>query len=68
MSPGSVVIYLEDPLLYGRMLLLEVHQDGRLLCESIRADKHGEHARDLFDAHELETAEKWGALDEPAAA
>lgn len=68
MAPGSVVIYLSDPLLYGKMLLLEVNQDGRLKCEQIHADHNGDYGRDLFDAHELELYDVWArAFDEPAA-
>jgi hypothetical protein len=58
-APGSIVIYTADPLLYGKMLILEVVADGRLLCESIHTDREGQYARELFDAHELELAERW---------
>jgi hypothetical protein len=59
MTPGAIVIYLADPLLYGKLLILEVTADTRLLCEAIHADPNGEYARELFDAHELELADKW---------
>jgi hypothetical protein len=59
MTPGSIVVYVADPLMYGKMLILEVTKDARLLCESMHADKNGDFARDLFDAHELELAAKW---------
>jgi hypothetical protein len=38
-QPGDIVIYKADPLLYGRMLLLEVTEDNRIRCEAIRADR-----------------------------
>jgi hypothetical protein len=59
MAPGSIVLYIADPLLYGKMIVLEVVQDGRLLCESIHTDREGQYARELFDSHELELAERW---------
>jgi hypothetical protein len=59
MTPGSIVIYVADPLMYGKMLILEVTKDMRLLCEAMHADKNGDFARDLFDSHELELAAKW---------
>ena len=54
MSPGSVVIFTSDPLMYGRMLVLEVTSAGLLLCESLheRLDD-GSYRRDVFHPQEL---------------
>lgn len=59
MKPGDLVIYLEDPLLFGRLLVLEVTADNRLLCEQLHANSRGDHGRELFDSHELELASRW---------
>lgn len=59
MAAGDFVILVADPLLYGKLLVLEVTADGRLLCEQVHADQRGEYARELFDAHELELASAW---------
>jgi hypothetical protein len=61
MAPGTIVVYPEDILLYGKMIILEVVADGRLLCEQLHADRRGEHARELFAPHELETFDRWNA-------
>lgn len=61
MGVGDFVVYLADPLMYGKLLILEVAADGRLLCEQVHADAGGEYARELFDAHELELASAWKA-------
>jgi hypothetical protein len=58
-SPGDFVIYPADPLLYGRLWIVGVHADGRLECEQIHADKHGEFGRELFDPLELELESVW---------
>ena len=62
MAPGDFVVYTADPLLYGKLWIVGVLADGRLECEQIHADKNGEFGRELFDAHELELAEKWTAV------
>lgn len=59
MKPGDIVIYTADPLLYGKLLIVGVHEDTRLLCEAVHKDSDGEYARELFDAHELELADQW---------
>ena len=59
MKPGSIVIYIGDPLLYGKMLVLGSLPDGRLECESIHPDRNGDYSRDGFDPQELELAERW---------
>jgi hypothetical protein len=59
MAPGSIVVYLEDPLLYGKMLVIDLTEDGRLVCECIHRDATGEFPREAFKAQELELAEKW---------
>lgn len=61
MQLGSIVIYTGDPLLFGKLIVVGVHADSRLLCEAMHADHHGEYARDLFDAHELVHASLWEA-------
>lgn len=53
MTPGDLVIYTADPLLFGRMIILSVDQ-GRYQCEAIHADPDGNHPRETFAAHELE--------------
>lgn len=59
MAPGSIVVYLGDPLLYGKMLIVDLTADGRLVCESIHRDSAGEYPRDGFDPHELELYDDW---------
>lgn len=61
MAAGDLVIYLADPLMYGKLIVLEVAADGRLLCEQVHADRRGDYGRELFDAHELELASAWKA-------
>jgi hypothetical protein len=61
MKPGAVVIYPADPLLYGKLLVIGTHDDGRLECEQVHADRRGEFARDLFWPQELETFDRWAA-------
>ena len=59
MTAGDIVVYLADPLMYGKLLVLEVAADGRLLCEAIHREPDGTYARELFDAIELELASVW---------
>lgn len=59
MSAGDIVIYTADPLMYGKLLVVAVAADGRLLCEQIHKDARGDFARELFDAHELELVSVW---------
>ncbi len=58
MQPGDIAIYRTDPLLYGKLLILE-HRDTKLLCEQVHPDSHGDYARELFDPSELEHADTW---------
>jgi hypothetical protein len=58
---GSFVIYTTDPLLYGKLLVIGCHSDGRLICEQVHADQHGEYAREVFDVQELEEYDRWAA-------
>jgi hypothetical protein len=67
MTAGDICIYVADPLLYGRLLILEVQKDNRLLCEQVHADSHGEYGRELFDAQELELASRWQHPEEATA-
>jgi hypothetical protein len=60
-KPDTIVIYIADPLLYGKLLLIGTHDDGRLECEQLHADRNGEFARDLFWPHELEAFDRWAA-------
>jgi hypothetical protein len=32
MTAGSIVVYLADPLMYGRMIVVEITANGRVLC------------------------------------
>ena len=59
MTAGDFVIYTADPLMYGKMVIVTVTEDARLLCEAIHPDRHGDYARDVFDPQELELANKW---------
>jgi len=59
MQPASIVIYTADPLLYGKLIVLEATADGRLVCEQVHADRDGAYAREIFDPHELELADRW---------
>lgn len=59
LDPASVVIYSTDPLLYGRLIVMEHRPDGRLLCEALHADSDGVYARELFEDSELERAGEW---------
>jgi hypothetical protein len=59
MSAGDIVVYLTDPLLYGRMLIIQVTPDGRLLCEALHADRDGDLYRGIFDAHEVDLASRF---------
>jgi hypothetical protein len=61
MAPGSIVIYLEDPLLYGKMIIVDLTESGQLVCECVHKDAAGEFPREAFTPHELELAEKWVA-------
>jgi hypothetical protein len=56
---GSLVIYTADPLLFGKLIVIRVHEDGRLECEAVHKDSDGNYARDLFSAQELELAATW---------
>jgi len=59
MAPGSIVVYLEDPLLYGRMIIVDLDEHGRLVCECVHRDATGEFPRESFAPHELELAQRW---------
>lgn len=59
MAPGSIVVYLEDPLLYGKMIIVDLTEDGRLVCECVHRDATGDFPREAFNEHELELANKW---------
>jgi hypothetical protein len=59
MQPGDFVIYVADPLLYGRLWIVGTHHDGRLLCEAVRREHDGTYARELFEPMELELADRW---------
>jgi hypothetical protein len=65
-KPGTIVIYPADPLLYGKLILIGTHDDGRLECEQVHADRKGKFARELFWPHELETFDMWTAGRVPA--
>jgi hypothetical protein len=62
MQAGDFVIYTADPLMYGKLLIVGVAADGRLLCEQVHADHRGEYARELFEAHELELHARFAAV------
>jgi hypothetical protein len=62
MTAGSIVVYLADPLMYGRMIVVEITANGRVLCECIHKDGADTYPRELFDAHELELADKWAEV------
>jgi hypothetical protein len=66
MKPAAIVIYVADPLLYGKLLIIGTHADGRLVCEQVHADRNGEFARELFDVQELEEYDRWAATQVPA--
>lgn len=59
MTPGDVVVVLEDPLNLGKLLILSVEDDGKLLCEALHADDRGDYYRDKFAALELELFDVW---------
>jgi hypothetical protein len=59
MSAGDIVVYLTDPLLYGRLLIIQITPDGRLLCEALHADRDGDLYRGIFDAHEVDLASRF---------
>jgi hypothetical protein len=59
MAPGSIVVYLADPLLYGKMIIVDATENGLLVCECIHRDATGDYPREAFDPHELELAAKW---------
>jgi hypothetical protein len=53
-QPGTIVIYQADPLMYGRMVILEVEGPGLLKCESLHErSPDGTYRRDLFHPQEL---------------
>lgn len=54
MQPGDLVFYTADPLLFGKLLILEVTEHNQLRCEAVHADSDGTFARGDFSAHELE--------------
>lgn len=58
MTAGDLVLYVKDPLLFGRLLIIEVTADNRLLCEALHAEPDGTYARETFAAHELELYER----------
>lgn len=54
MTPGSIVTFTEDPLMYGRMWIIEVTSNGHLLCESLHEQNpDGSYLREVFHAQEL---------------
>lgn len=54
MKSGSMVVYTEDPLMYGRMWIIEVTSNGHLLCESLHEQNaDGSYRREVFHAQEL---------------
>lgn len=58
MQPGSIVLFIEDKLLYGRMWIIEVTGNGHLLCESLHERlEDGTYRREVFHAMELELDE-----------
>lgn len=59
MTIGDFVIFTADPLMYGRMIIVDVTANALLICEAVHADRHGDYARDIFDPHELELAARW---------
>lgn len=59
MASGDIVIYTADPLLYGKLIVLGAHKDGRLECEAIHREPDGTYARELFNPQELELASEW---------
>jgi hypothetical protein len=53
-QPGTIVIYQADPLMYGRMVILEVEGPGLLKCESLHErSPDGTYRSDLFHPQEL---------------
>jgi uncharacterized protein YodC (DUF2158 family) len=56
MKPGSEVIYVADPMLYGRMVVSEVRKDGRVSCWVDPDTRHCREVEPPFHAHELELA------------
>lgn len=65
MSPGDLVIFLADPLLFGGELrVIEITDDMQILCEPVHWDDSDEPEnaappRALFDPHEIELADWW---------
>jgi hypothetical protein len=58
---GSIVVYIASPLLFGKLIVIDIAPDGRLLCEAVHSDRDGEFARGVFAPMELETFDRWNA-------
>lgn len=57
MGPGDLVIYLPDPLLFGRLLILDV-RDGRYLCQPTE-EEDDEPFIGSFTPDELQLHHEW---------
>ena len=64
-SPGDIVIYTADPLLFGgELLVIGCGPDGRLLCEAVHYEQESENdapPRALLHPHEVELAHRWAS-------
>lgn len=59
MAPGSLVVVLRDPFLYGAMIIVSCTPDGRLLLEAVAAEADGRHLRGLLTPQEVEDLDRW---------
>lgn len=65
MGRGDLVVWLEDPLLYGgELLIVGCVDDGRLLLEQVHYDGMDDAdgaapVRIVADPHRVETIAKW---------
>lgn len=53
MEPGAIVTHKNDPLAYGKMLVIAEH-DGWLICEAVHKNTAGEFPRNPFKPGDLE--------------
>jgi hypothetical protein len=61
-TAGDLVIFLADPLMFsGELLVLEVTDDNKLLCEQVNYEPVCDEPppRGVFDPHDLELADVW---------